>query len=98
MHAAASFSLSTDRSRVHAHSIFFSTFFGGSSPDWASTGDTHTYFKNLRVWADQPQEAGLGEALVSGAVPAVKNALGVGIGLGSTVGAVAALVTSRVLA
>jgi hypothetical protein len=34
------------------HRIFFSTFFGGSTLDWASKQDTSTYFKNLQVRTD----------------------------------------------
>ncbi|XP_046375124.1 uncharacterized protein LOC124148193 [Haliotis rufescens] len=35
------------KSSVTIDGIFFSTFFGGSSPDWAPTRDSYVYFKNF---------------------------------------------------
>lgn len=34
---------------ISVDTIYFSTFFGGSSPDYASTDDVHTYYKNFQV-------------------------------------------------
>jgi hypothetical protein len=34
---------------VYLTRIFFSTFFGGSTPEWASRVDTSTYFRDLEV-------------------------------------------------
>ncbi|KDN46473.1 polysaccharide lyase family 14 protein [Tilletiaria anomala UBC 951] len=33
--------------------IFFSTFFGGSTPDYAATADTYSYFKDFSIFAGQ---------------------------------------------
>ncbi|EIM82908.1 uncharacterized protein STEHIDRAFT_37722, partial [Stereum hirsutum FP-91666 SS1] len=31
--------------------FYFSTFFGGSDSSWASSRDTHSYFRNVQLWA-----------------------------------------------
>ncbi|QRV79515.1 polysaccharide lyase family 14 protein [Ceratobasidium sp. AG-Ba] len=33
--------------------LFFSTFFGGEDPSWASPTDQHTYFRNFRMWGSE---------------------------------------------
>jgi len=37
-------------SSVYPSELYFSTFFGGSSPDYASTADCYAYFKNIRIF------------------------------------------------
>ncbi|CAH1788472.1 unnamed protein product [Owenia fusiformis] len=41
-------------SSVSTNAIYFSTFFGGSTSEWASATDTYTYYKNFEVWDHQP--------------------------------------------
>ncbi len=33
----------------HVNAMLFSTFFGGSTPDWATPADTWTYFRNISL-------------------------------------------------
>lgn len=35
---------------VNPGGLFFSTFFGGGDSSWASTADTHTYFRNIQMF------------------------------------------------
>ncbi|KZV77090.1 polysaccharide lyase family 14 protein [Peniophora sp. CONT] len=34
-----------------AQGMYFSTFFGGNDESWAPDSDTHTYFRNIQLWA-----------------------------------------------
>jgi len=38
-------------SSVSANGFYFSTFFGGSDDSWATPETTHTYYRNIRMWA-----------------------------------------------
>jgi hypothetical protein len=33
--------------------LFFSTFFGGHTAEWASPKDQHTYFKDFAMWVNE---------------------------------------------
>ena len=35
--------------KVKIDSLYFNTFFGGSTSDWASTADVYTYYKNFTI-------------------------------------------------
>ena len=35
---------------LHISGLFFSTFFGGDSPDYATPSDQYAYFKNFRIY------------------------------------------------
>ncbi|TFK75432.1 polysaccharide lyase family 14 protein [Pluteus cervinus] len=38
-------------SSLSINGMYFSTFFGGDDPSWATPQTTHTYFRNLQLWA-----------------------------------------------
>lgn len=41
---------------VQLSSIYFSTFFGGSTPNYSTPLDTHTYFKDISLSVGNPVE------------------------------------------
>nr|GAT56371.1 predicted protein [Mycena chlorophos] len=48
--------------------MYFSTFFGGSDSSWATPNTTHTYFRNIQLWAGS-NPSNLTGSVVSSAVP-----------------------------
>ncbi|KAF5393507.1 hypothetical protein D9757_000593 [Collybiopsis confluens] len=38
-------------STVDVNGLYFSTFFGGSDDTWATPNTTHTYYRNIQLWA-----------------------------------------------
>jgi hypothetical protein len=51
---------------VNGNAMFFSTFFGGNDDSWATPSDTHTYFRNIQLFAG-PNPSNLTGQRVSGA-------------------------------
>ncbi|KAF7288658.1 hypothetical protein HMN09_01371700 [Mycena chlorophos] len=47
--------------------MYFSTFFGGSDSSWATPNTTHTYFRNIQLWAGS-NPSNLTGSVVSSAV------------------------------
>ncbi|OCH85804.1 hypothetical protein OBBRIDRAFT_739230 [Obba rivulosa] len=52
--------------------LFFSTFFGGDDPTWATPQTVHTYFRNFQMWGSSAP-SNISGALVSAAPPTVRG-------------------------
>ncbi|PFH51485.1 polysaccharide lyase family 14 protein [Amanita thiersii Skay4041] len=59
-----------------ADGMYFSTFFGGSDPSWATPNLTHTYYRNLHMWGGSSPSNLTGEVVESGVSRTMTSHLG----------------------
>ncbi|KAJ7647322.1 polysaccharide lyase family 14 protein [Roridomyces roridus] len=53
-------------SNLSINGLFFSTFFGGSDPSWATPDEQHTYFRNMQLWGGNTPSTLSGNKVSSG--------------------------------
>jgi len=68
-------------SNLSINGLFFSTFFGGSDPTWATPNTTHTYFRNLELWGGYSPSDLTGSKLGSGNLRSIQSSISVSAAL-----------------